>query len=63
MKFEIRKVEIWEYEKTQLYDDYLEELDKIIEEVEYCDYVHNEETNYDEITSEDLKTYQGYYWE
>lgn len=54
MKFEF---ETWEYLEE------LEELEEIIAEVEYCDYVHNEEAYYDEITEVDLKTFQGYYWE
>lgn len=61
MNFKIKKVEIWEYETTQLYDDYLEELEEIINELE--EYEHIEVGYSEEISEIDLKTYQGYYWE
>ena len=52
MKFEI---ENWE----QLEE--LEEIEKIIDELDR--YEHVKVGYSEEITSEDLRTYQGYYWE
>lgn len=49
----IKELEVWEY---------LEQLDEIEEVIaELDEYEHT--TGYsEEITDEDLKTYQGYYW-
>ena len=51
--------------KINYYDDF-EDLDKVIEEIidnDYCDYDFNYNIELGEITSEDVLTFQGYYFD
>ena len=52
-KMNIKELENWEYLEE------LEELDEIIKKLDEYEHVIGYS---EEITDEDLKTYQGYYW-